>query len=1263
MTSTNYILRHIQVLRLLLLLFIFSTAIQQKSKADNITKTGTMDATIAGNIVSSCSSGTYTWDIGFCDVIFSNATWEGVTATDDNEYYLKQDDQPRYNNGDCSTRKIPTSGCYYVINPDYEGTITINGYYNTNSEIDLYITCGTEASYTEENNSLVAVEPSSTSTSHSTALSYNSSKDYLIFPKANNNTYSYSYSFNVEAGKYYFIYSRKYLAPGISSINYTFDISNINSWDFKNNDWTSSIAQIKANSAFTEESDNYYTTNPSSTTYFNDIDMIAGLGFTGYLGLDWGYKHVYLDHYNGSITIPSLTSGKYIIISLSYSGDLGNIFTPTNALLVSATRISENEIKEIYQVTSDGDVTLSAATENNIWFYAINIRTSASITSKEDQEYTHLENCGSFTHVISNPNGISASDITVTSSDETIATVEYTSANSDNTELTYTVTPVSDGSFTLSFSYTGNKYYVADFTTSEFTNTKVYTYTISNEGVCTITGDGSIPEAETITGVPGITMSFGNGTDSWTVYNNTGGGYKTYIATVPDQNATLNEDAVPTSGTYLKFEPTVNGFLSVDGSFFNRHRIILTNEDGSIRDTIISANGATYGILTFKRALIKGYTYYLYNDGVGNTQYPFQLHGFSYTPAFVMNESDEYVTVDGTIMSSYERDGESVYYIEGITTTDNLSVIYSGEKTGNITFSSSNTSAATINASTGEISLTDPGENNQSQTTITATITATYNSSTITRIASYDLTVIHAPAYVVQSKFTPKVLNKVSDNPDYGDDNKYYTGPSGITMTYGGSTESYTSNKDGWGKASYDLVGHNNKAIDGFRYASQGQNNNAKDEELGLYDYNSGTFKQPCYGTYLKFEPTLSGELVVYLLQNGTIDEPTEDNTTTSVVWRPYYIVDEMGDPVEMTETTTKGTLRAPYTTTDVTWASHYDENAEHKTLIQNAWKALGTEGTTESIIALTDNGTTYAYMVLSKAYVKYKFNVVAGKTYFIFSNASKLGLAGYIFHATETMADYEAKDSIEMKETEGYIPDEEINNVCVKLTKTIHKGLWNDICLPFSVSESEFEKVFGEEAYVIDFDYLNEENNKLHFTHHYYKFIRAGRPCFIFVPGTAGEDLETPLLFDHVTIKTIDPADVVENDAAIYTLHGTYTANTDVPLNGYWLGYNNKDKYVKFLRITETTKANGGRKINAFKTYFTLNENISISEAKKYILADDMEEMEATGIRDITDIAEKTESGNIYTLQGQIIKADASSLDGLKKGIYIWKGRKYIVK
>lgn len=114
---------------------------------------------------------------------------------------------------------------------------------------------------------------------------------------------------------------------------------------------------------------------------------------------------------------------------------------------------------------------------------------------------------------------------------------------------------------------------------------------------------------------------------------------------------------------------------------------------------------------------------------------------------------------------------------------------------------------------------------------------------------------------------------------------------------------------DTYYQAKSDTVGANNRTIDGFKYASSGNNNPVDEDVLGWSSKGDATtFNLPVRGAYLKFEPEESGTLMVYVVQNGMTDlsddRPTNKtggkDRPSNLRRRAMYIVDETGKNVDI---------------------------------------------------------------------------------------------------------------------------------------------------------------------------------------------------------------------------------------------------------------------------------------------------------------------------------------------------------------------------
>ena len=117
-------------------------------------------------------------------------------------------------------------------------------------------------------------------------------------------------------------------------------------------------------------------------------------------------------------------------------------------------------------------------------------------------------------------------------------------------------------------------------------------------------------------------------------------------------------------------------------------------------------------------------------------------------------------------------------------------------------------------------------------------------------------------------------------------------------------------------------------------------------------------------------------------------------------------------------------------------------------------------------------------------------------------------------------------------------------------------------------------------------------------------------------------------------------------------TVHGTYSYFTADAAKGiYALSGKSYDPETKTLKLA---KVNGG-KIVPFRVYFTLAN--TQAEAVAFALPG-----ETTGINDI-NAENVAKAANIYSVDGRLVKKNATSLNGLESGIYIMNGKKYVVK
>lgn len=148
------------------------------------------------------------------------------------------------------------------------------------------------------------------------------------------------------------------------------------------------------------------------------------------------------------------------------------------------------------------------------------------------------------------------------------------------------------------------------------------------------------------------------------------------------------------------------------------------------------------------------------------------------------------------------------------------------------------------------------------------------------------------------------------------------------------------------------------------------------------------------------------------------------------------------------------------------------------------------------------------------------------------------------------------------------------------------------------------------------------------------------------------GNSVPATLTFSAEGDVNITTANETTTELNNVTVKGNYSNitgdNTQYVLDSK--SYNAEDGTLTMKKCTEKTT------IVPFRVYFTLKGSANASEIK-FVLP----ENGTTGIRDINGTTNK--SADIYSIDGRLVKKNATSLNGLENGVYIMNGKKYIVK
>ena len=306
------------------------------------------------------------------------------------------------------------------------------------------------------------------------------------------------------------------------------------------------------------------------------------------------------------------------------------------------------------------------------------------------------------------------------------------------------------------------------------------------------------------------------------------------------------------------------------------------------------------------------------------------------------------------------------------------------------------------------------------------------------------------------------------------------------------------------------------------------------------------------------------------------------------------------------------------------------------------------------------------AHQIISKAYVRYTFDVQAGKTYFLFSNVSKIGLCGFSYVEDE----HQSTRTVNLPEDGEATPTAYTGTfVNVKVPNNYTKGKWSSICLPFSMNEGQFKRTFGSRARVIAFDDLR--NDSVLFTRHYYQFIVAGRPYFIYPDKTISNGFTVDTVYMG---RRAIPADynLTAPSDSDYTVKGIFAKTLLNQGSLVVVGSNGTQDGGGKMYAIGSVPAN----LSAYHAYIDFTGTVSSSPAKAFYSSFDGKEHgridgegTTTSIEGVTELdvdsnrkaAASVRDNRVYNLSGQCVGNGPDALSRLPQGIYIINGMKVV--
>lgn len=255
------------------------------------------------------------------------------------------------------------------------------------------------------------------------------------------------------------------------------------------------------------------------------------------------------------------------------------------------------------------------------------------------------------------------------------------------------------------------------------------------------------------------------------------------------------------------------------------------------------------------------------------------------------------------------------------------------------------------------------------------------------------------------------------------------------------------------------------------------------------------------------------------------------------------------------------------------------------------------------------------------------------------YSNAKTwFGSQGKVFRTLQVIYDEETANGY--YNTNILSSDEELE-LSSTLVRELDKSYWNTICLPFDVRVDTIIKVCGEGTDIEQFDSV--VGTTLYFTEMGDSIIKAGVPYLI----KPGNDTVTNPVFYNPEIYPTSYATSVEKQNAKgdkYKFTGTYSPCALDTLTDMFLS---KDGGLLHPTSTDYT-------IKGLRAYITLPDSSTTAAAVSF------EPLISTGINRVDTDDDNDADADIYNISGQKVNSDISTLP---QGIYITRGRKFIIK
>ena len=351
---------------------------------------------------------------------------------------------------------------------------------------------------------------------------------------------------------------------------------------------------------------------------------------------------------------------------------------------------------------------------------------------------------------------------------------------------------------------------------------------------------------------------------------------------------------------------------------------------------------------------------------------------------------------------------------------------------------------------------------------------------------------------------------------------------------------------------------------------------------------------------------------------------------------------------------------------TPLEYLSHKaEEDVDYGNAHETRWKAVRAYFTTKGSEGDPDNEdyviefnksikNRQIQMALGEVYIlKYREKTPAGADFYLDINGQSQDIG--------TAPDY----------TDNYKIDTSVKACNAKLTRTIKKGQWNSLCLPIKVPYKDMRKLFlvnGQPAVDKVFIYTGTTRSGIYEVLNFTARqggIQAGVPVLVKPNIDGNDDISDDVKVIDLEMKNYvvkDFSPVTKDPNGIYDFVGVYEVY-NVQQYDIYTKFNTttgEDELIKKVTNDKKTWLQPTRAY--FKDVSDVRGGYPV-KGQVQLWGFSLDDIE-TGIMAVEPDGTMTvTSGNIYDLNGRMVRQNATNLEGLRPGIYVVDGRKVMVR